>query len=109
MYNLQRGPAAGQLFHTKGRGNGYVVTLGDKRIYLAGDTECVPETKALKNIDVAFVPMNLPFTQTPEAAAQWVKEFKPRIVYPYHFSNGDLSAFVSTVGSASEVRVRKWY
>ena len=95
--------------HPDGAGNGYVVNSGGKRLYFAGDTEAAPELKSLANIDVAFVPMNLPFTQTPEAAAQWVKEFKPKIVYPYHFSNGDLSAFVSTVGSASEVRVRKWY
>jgi len=95
--------------HPDGAGNGYVVNLGGKRLYFAGDTEATPELKSLANIDVAFVPMNLPFTQTPEAAAQWVKEFKPKIVYPYHFSNGDLSAFVSTVGSASEVRMRKWY
>ena len=80
MYNLQRGPAAGQLFHTKGRGNGYVVTLGDKRIYIAGDTECVPEMKALKNIDVAFVPMNLPYTMPPNEAADCVKAFKPKVV-----------------------------
>jgi hypothetical protein len=59
------GPAPGQLFHTKGRGNGYIVTLGGKRVYFAGDTECVPEIKALKNIDVAFMPMNPPYTMTP--------------------------------------------
>src|SRR3954454_11063617 len=70
MYNLQRGPAAGQLFHTKGRGNGYVLTLGGKRVYIAGDTECVPEIKALKNIDVAFIPMNLPYTMPPSEAAE---------------------------------------
>src|SRR5438128_334464 len=62
MYNLQRGPSPGQLFHDKGRGNGYIVTLGGKRIYIAGDTECIPEMKALTDIDVAFVPMNLPYT-----------------------------------------------
>ena len=60
MYNLQRGPAAGQLFHTKGRGNGYIVTLGGKRVYFAGDTECVPEIKALQNIDAAFIPARRP-------------------------------------------------
>src|SRR5262249_29056411 len=62
MYNITRGPAAGQLFHDKGRGNGYVLTLGSKRIYISGDTECIPEMKALKNIDVAFLCMNLPYT-----------------------------------------------
>jgi L-ascorbate metabolism protein UlaG (beta-lactamase superfamily) len=95
--------------HPQGTGNGYVLTLGGKRIYLAGDTEETPELKNLANIDVAFIPMNLPFTQTPEAAAQWVKDFKPKIVYPYHYSNGDLTAFVQGVGSTAEVRLRKWY
>ena len=95
--------------HPEGAGNGYVVNLGGKRLYFAGDTEETPELKSLANIDVAFIPMNLPFTQTPEAAAQWVKDFKPKIVYPYHFSNGDLAAFVSSVGNSSEVRIRKWY
>src|SRR5262249_3475515 len=85
MYNLQRGPSAGQLFHTKGRGNGYIVTLGGKRLYFAGDTECTPEMKALKNIDVAFIPMNLPYTMTPSEAADCVKTFKPKIAVPYHF------------------------
>ena len=95
--------------HPDGAGNGYVLNLGGKRLYFAGDTEETPELKVLANIDVAFIPMNLPFTQTPEAAVQWVKDFKPKIVYPYHFSNGDISSFVSSVGTASEVRVRKWY
>ena len=95
--------------HPEGSGNGYILSLGGKRFYFAGDTEETPELKSLSNIDVAFLPMNLPFTQTPEAAAQWVKDFKPKTVYPYHFSNGDLSAFVSAVGSTSEVRIRKWY
>ncbi len=95
--------------HPEGVGNGYVVTLGDKRFYFAGDTEETPELKNLPNIDVAFIPMNLPYTETPEAAATWVKDFKPKIVYPYHFSSGDLTAFVNGVGTASEVRLRKWY
>ena len=110
MYNLQRGPAAGQFFHTKGRGNGYVVTLGDKRIYLAGDTECIPEMKALKNIDVAFVPMNLPYTMPPNEAADCVKAFKPKIVYPYHYMGSDLKVFEDALkGSGVEVRIRDWY
>lgn len=110
MYNLQRGPAAGQLFHDKGRGNGYVVTLGGKRIYLAGDSECIPEMKALKNIDVAFVPMNLPYTMTPAEAAECVKAFKPRIVYPYHYRGQNLDEFASALkGSGVDVRIRDWY
>lgn len=96
-------------YHPKGTGNGYVLSLGGKRIYLAGDTEETPELKNLANIDVAFIPMNLPFTMTQEAAAQWVKDFKPKIVYPYHYSGADLTDFVKAVGSSAEVRLRKWY
>jgi L-ascorbate metabolism protein UlaG (beta-lactamase superfamily) len=110
MYNLVRGPAAGQLYHTKGRGNGYIVTLGGKRIYIAGDTECTPEMKALKNIDVAFVPMNLPYTMSPSEAAACVKAFKPKIVYPYHYMGSDLKEFQTALnGSGVDVRIRDWY
>jgi L-ascorbate metabolism protein UlaG (beta-lactamase superfamily) len=84
-YNLTRGPAPGQLYHTKGRGNAYVLTLGGKRILFTGDTECTPEIKALTGIDVAFVTMNLPFTMPPQEAAACVKAFKPKAVYPYHY------------------------
>lgn len=84
-YNMQRGPAAGQFFHEKGRANAYVLTLGGQRIFFSGDTECVSEIKALTNIDVAFVTMNLPYTMPPEEAAACVKAFKPRIAYAYHY------------------------
>jgi L-ascorbate metabolism protein UlaG (beta-lactamase superfamily) len=84
-YNLQRGPQPGQLFHEKGRGNAYVLTLGGQRVFFSGDTECVPEIKALTNIDVAFITMNLPYTMPPEEAADCAKAFKPRVVYPYHY------------------------
>jgi len=111
MYNLVRGPSPGQLYHTKGRGNGYVLTLGGKRVYISGDTECVPEIKALKGIDVAFICMNLPFTMPPEEAAECVKAFRPKIVYPYHYRNSDLNIFVNALKDESgiEVRVRSWY
>ena len=110
MYNLVRGPSAGQFFHTKGRGNGYIVTLGGTRIYLAGDTECTPEMKALKNIDVAFVPMNLPYTMTPAEAAACVATFKPGIVYPYHYRGSNLQEFKDALaGTGIEVRIRDWY
>ena len=82
-YNARRGPKPGEFYHPKGRANGYIVTLGGKRLYFAGDTECTPEMKALKNIDVAFVPMNMPYTMTPAEAADCVKAFQPKIVYPY--------------------------
>lgn len=110
MYNLERGPSAGQLYHTKGRGNGYVVTLGGKRIYVAGDTECTPEMKALKNIDVAFVPMNLPYTMTPAEAAACVAAFKPTMVYPYHSRGSNVQDFANALkGSGVDVRIRDWY
>jgi L-ascorbate metabolism protein UlaG (beta-lactamase superfamily) len=110
MYNLTRGPSAGQLYHDKGRGNGYVITYGGLRIYIAGDTENIPEMRALKNIDVAFIPMNLPYTMTPEEAAAAVKAFKPKIVYPYHYMGSDLKAFEAALnGSGVEVRIRDWY
>jgi L-ascorbate metabolism protein UlaG (beta-lactamase superfamily) len=110
MYNLTRGPAAGQLFHDKGRGNGYVVTLGGKRIYIAGDTEGIPEMRALKDIDVAFVPMNLPYTMTETEAADAVKAFAPKIVYPYHYRGSDPAKFAAAVGAGKiEVRLRDWY
>ncbi len=101
-------------FHPKGIGNGYVLTFGGKRVYIAGDTEETPELAHLPNIDAAFLPMNLPYTETVEAAAKWVKDFKPGVVYPYHCRNGngtmsDLAAFKAQVGGASEVRVLGWY
>lgn len=85
MYNVRRGPQSGGVYHTKGRGNGYIITLGGKRLYFAGDTECTPEMKAIRNIEVAFVPMNMPFTMTPAEAADCVKAIEPKIVYPYHY------------------------
>ena len=110
MYNLKRGPAPGQLYHTKGRGNGYVLNYGGKRFYFSGDTENIPEMRALKNIDVAFECMNLPYTMTPEEAAQAVKAFHPRIVYPYHDMGSDLQSFANALkGTGIDVRLRDWY
>ena len=110
MYNLTRGPSAGQLFHTKGRGNGYIVTLGGKRVYFAGDTECTPEMKALTNIDVAFIPMNLPYTMTPAEAADCAKAFKPKIAIPYHYQGQKPEEFQAALaGSGIEVRLLNWY
>lgn len=111
MYNLTRGPQPGQFFHDKGRGNGYVLTFGDKRVYLSGDTECIPEMKALKNIDVAFVCMNLPYTMPPSEAAACVKAFQPKIVYPYHYRGSNLDEFKTALADQKnvDVRIRNWY
>ncbi len=110
MYNIKRGPAEGKLFHDTGRGNGYVLTFGGKRIYISGDTEGIPEMKALKNIDVAFVCMNLPYTMPPEEAADAVRAFHPKVVYPYHDRGSDLKAFEAALaGSGVTVKVLDWY
>jgi L-ascorbate metabolism protein UlaG (beta-lactamase superfamily) len=100
-----------QKFHAKGRGVGYLLTLGGKRVYLSGDTEDIPEMRALKDIDVAFLSMNLPYTMTVEQAASAVREFKPKIVYPYHSRGSDLEKFKKLVGDDAgvEVRLRDWY
>ena len=109
-YNLKRGPSPGQFYHEKGRDNGYILSWGGKRIYIAGDTEAIPEMRALKNIDIAFIPMNLPYTMTPEEAAGAVKAFKPKVVYPYHSRGTDVGAFAKALeGTGIEVRLRKWY
>ncbi|MBI2816906.1 MAG: MBL fold metallo-hydrolase [Acidobacteria bacterium] len=110
MYNMERGPEPGKKFHDKGRGNGYILTLGGKRIYISGDTEAIPEIKALKNIDVAFVCMNLPYTMTAQEAADAVKAFKPKIVYPYHSRNTNTEEFAAALkGTSIDVRLRNWY
>ena len=113
MYNLRE---EALKFHPKGRGNGYVFTFGDERVYFSGDTEDIPEMRALKDIDKAFVCMNLPYTMTVESAASAVLEFKPKYVYPYHYrgTNGlsDVDKFKSIVkDSISEIEVVQldWY
>jgi len=106
MYNITEGRLQ---YHEKGRGNGYLLTLGDERVYIAGDTEAIPEMLALKDIDVAFIPMNLPYTMTVEQAADAVRAFRPAIVYPYHYRGSDVEAFKRLVGDASEVRLLEWY
>lgn len=109
MYNLPEAPDA---FHTKGRGNGYVLNIGDKNIYISGDTEDIPEMRSLKNIDIAFVCMNLPYTMPVEQAAQGVLAFKPKVVYPYHYRGQDVNTFKSLVNASDpsiDVRLRNWY
>jgi L-ascorbate metabolism protein UlaG (beta-lactamase superfamily) len=109
-YNLKRGPSPGKFFHDQGRGNGYVLTYGGKRFYFSGDTEGVPEMRALRNIDVAFVCMNLPYTMPPDEAADAVKAFRPKIVIPYHYRGSDLAVFQKDLeGTGIEVRLLDWY
>jgi len=105
-----------QRFHPKGRGNGYLLHLGGKKVYIAGDTEDIPEMLKLSGVDVAFLPMNLPYTMTVQQAANAVRRFRPKIVYPYHYRNGDgtmadLELFKKLLGpdSGVEVRLGKWY
>ncbi|MBM4274102.1 MAG: MBL fold metallo-hydrolase [Deltaproteobacteria bacterium] len=105
-YNLVHQRESGEPFHPKGRDNGYVITFGDKRVYVAGDTENTPEMKALKNIDIAFLPMNLPFTMTPEMVADAAKAFKPKILYPYHFGKTDTRKVVNLLKDNKEIEVR---
>ena len=109
MYNL---PEAADAFHTKGRGNGYVLTIGGKRVYISGDTEDIPEMRALKNIGIAFVCMNLPYTMDVNQAAPGVVAFKPKVVYPYHYRGQDVNVFKKLVNDANksiEVKLVNWY
>jgi L-ascorbate metabolism protein UlaG (beta-lactamase superfamily) len=110
MYNLKRGPSPGRLYHVKGRGNGYVITFGETRVYISGDTACIPEMKALRNIDIAFLCMNLPYTMSPDEAGECVNAFQPSVVYPYHHRGSDLEAFKKAVTAPGvEVKILNWY
>ncbi|MGA2489411.1 MAG: MBL fold metallo-hydrolase [Anaerolineales bacterium] len=108
-YNLVHKREDGQPFHPKGVGNGYIMTFGDTRVYIAGDTENIPEMKDVRNIDIAFLPMNLPFTMTPEMVAEAAKVIKPRILYSYHYGNTNVSKLVDLLKTETgiEVRIRK--
>ena len=113
MYNL---PESADSRHTKGRGNGYIVNFGGKNVYLSGDTSDIPEMRNLKGIDVAFVCMNLPYTMDVDAAASAVIDFKPGIVYPYHYRGqgglNDVDKFKELVNKGAskvDVRLRQWY
>ena len=108
-YNLIHKRETGHPFHPKGVGNGYIVTFGDKRVYVAGDTENTPEMKRLQDINSAFLPMNLPYTMTPEMVTDAAKAFQPSILYPYHFGNSDTSKLEELLREEKgiEVRIRK--
>jgi L-ascorbate metabolism protein UlaG (beta-lactamase superfamily) len=105
-YNVVHKRDNGQPFHAKGVGNGYVITFGDKRVYVAGDTENTPEMKALNDIDIAFLPMNLPYTMTPEMVADAAKAFQPKILYPYHFGSTDTGKLLALMKDEKGIEVR---
>ncbi len=108
-YNLVHKRDNGEFFHPKGQGNGYVLTFNDKKVLVAGDTENIPEIKGLKDIDIAFLPMNLPYTMTPEMVADAAKTFKPKILYPYHYGKTDTNKLVELLkdDKSIDVRIRK--
>jgi len=106
-YNIVNMRSPGQPFHPRGSGIGYILTIGGKRFYIAGDTENTPEMKALKDIEVAFLPMNLPYTMTPAMVADAARAFKPRILYPYHYGDTNTEEIISLLkGSGIDVRIR---
>ena len=105
-YNLIHLREDGKPFHPKGIGNGYILTFGDTRIYFAGDSENTLEMKALKRIDIAFLPMNLPYTMTPEMVADAVKAFRPHILYPYHYGKTNTNKLVEILKGEKDIDIR---
>jgi L-ascorbate metabolism protein UlaG (beta-lactamase superfamily) len=105
-YNIQHKRDNGQPFHPRGVGNGYVLTFGETRVYIAGDTENIPEMKDLQDIAVAFLPMNLPYTMTPAMVAEAARAFRPRLLYPYHYGNTDVNELVELLRDEKEIEVR---
>ena len=108
-YNIAQKQPNGQPYHPKGIGNGYVLTFDKTRVYVAGDTENTPEMKQLKNIDIAFLPMNLPYTMTPEMVADAARALRPKILYPYHYGSTDSNKLVDLLKDlkTTQVRIRK--
>jgi len=105
-YNIEHKRPDGVPFHPKGQGNGYIITFGNKKVYVAGDTENIPEMANLKDIDIAFLPVNLPYTMTPEMCANAARMFRPKILYPYHFGETDTSELVKLLKDDPEIEVR---
>jgi L-ascorbate metabolism protein UlaG (beta-lactamase superfamily) len=105
-YNILHKRPNNQPFHPRGEGNGYILQYGGLRLYIAGDTENTPEMKALRNIDVAFLPMNLPYTMTPGMVAEAAKAFQPRILYPYHFGDTDVQKLAVLLKGEKKIEVR---
>jgi len=109
MYNL---PEDEESRHPKGRGNGYIINMGGKNIYISGDTEDISEMRNLRDIDVAFICMNLPYTMDIYQASSAVLEFKPTIIYPFHYRGADVDAFKKIVNDGDksiDIRLRDWY
>lgn len=106
-YNIVRERSPGVKFHPKGEGNGYILTIGDKRIYIPGDTEATPEIEQLTDIDISFIPIRLPYTMSPEEAATVVAKFKPKVVIPYHTGGEPVpKIFLDMLASHSDIEVR---
>lgn len=105
-YNIVNKRETGDPFHVKGEGNGYIIKFGDKKVLVAGDTENIPEIKSLQNIDIAFLPMNLPYTMTPEMLADAAKAFQPKILYPYHYGNTYTSKLTELLKEEKNIEVR---
>ncbi len=110
MYNVSRGPTPGQVYHEKGLGNGYVLTYGSKSFYISGDTEAIPEMRALKGIDVAFLCMDARYTMSPDEAADAAKSFHPEVAIPYAYGSSDPGVFAKSLqGTGIDVRLVNWY
>ncbi len=106
-YNIVHKRDSGEPFHPRGEGNGYIITFGEERVLVAGDTENTPELKALADIDIAFLPMNLPYTMTPQMAADAAKAIRPKILYPYHYGTTDTSELTDLLAEEDiQVRIR---
>ena len=102
-YNTTKGRS---MYHPQGRDNGYILTMGEKRFYVAGDTEDIPEMLLLEDIYVAFLPANQPYTMRPEQVARAAKAFRPAILYPYHFNNTDVSKIEELLADEEDIEVR---
>ncbi len=105
-YNIVSKRDSGAPYHPKGDGNGYIITFGDKRVYIAGDTENTPEMKKLIDIDIAFLPMNLPYTMGPEMVADAARAFGPKILYPYHYGNTDVGQIIELLKDVEGIELR---
>ena len=105
-YNIVHKRPSGFPFHPKGIGNGYIITFGDKRVYIAGDTEKIPEMKELSEIDIAFLPVNVPYTMTVEMAADAAKTIRPKIFYPYHYDDSDIAELEELLKPVTEIETR---